>query len=98
MALSCEGPVLFLPATSTSPEVFSRSPATMRSAVVLPQPLGPIIETNSPAPTERLKSCRTVVVPYCLDRPETFSTRQLQRAESYSVGCAVQVASSGLLV
>ena len=34
----------------------------MRSTVVLPQPDGPRKETNSPAPTSRLKSCTTVVL------------------------------------
>src|SRR6185437_6513729 len=45
------GRVTFRPATATVPSVASRRPATMRSKVDLPQPLGPTRETNSPAPT-----------------------------------------------
>ena len=48
------------------PAVGSSKPATMRSTVVLPQPDGPRKETNSPAPTSRLKSCTTVVAPKAL--------------------------------
>jgi hypothetical protein len=38
-----------LPHTDTVPLVAGSSPCRMRSSVVLPQPLGPITETNSPA-------------------------------------------------
>ena len=55
--------VMSLPPTTILPEVGSSKPATMRSTVVLPQPDGPRKETNSPAPTSRLKSWTTVVGP-----------------------------------
>ena len=37
----------------TVPEVISSRPATIRSAVVLPQPEGPTSTTNSPSATSR---------------------------------------------
>src|SRR5450830_608744 len=40
----------------TVPEVIVSSPASMRSAVVLPQPEGPTSMTNSPSATTRLMS------------------------------------------
>src|SRR5215470_3495318 len=52
------------PVTSRSPIMMRpksgcSKPATMRRVVVLPQPLGPRNETNSPCSTERSKSCTT---------------------------------------
>src|SRR5260221_5608650 len=44
------------------PEVTSSRPATMRSAVVLPQPDGPTRTSSSPSPTAR-SSAETAVVP-----------------------------------
>src|SRR5215510_3326781 len=41
------------------PESGCSKPATMRNVVVLPQPLGPRNETNSPCSTARSKSCTT---------------------------------------
>src|SRR4030095_8257209 len=40
------------PATVTVPTVAGLRPATMRSSVDLPQPLGPTSELNSPGPTD----------------------------------------------
>ena len=37
------------PPMSISPPVISSSPATMRSSVLLPQPLGPTMTMNSPS-------------------------------------------------
>ena len=37
------------PPISISPPLMSSSPATMRSSVLLPQPLGPTMTTNSPS-------------------------------------------------
>src|SRR5579862_167266 len=42
------------PSSSTSPEDACSRPATMRKNVVLPQPLGPTTEMNSPRATSRL--------------------------------------------
>ncbi len=47
-------PVMSLPSTTICPESGWSKPATSRSAVVLPQPLGPSSETNSPVSSERL--------------------------------------------
>ena len=46
----------------TVPDVMVSRPATMRSAVVLPQPDGPTSATNSPSSTSRL-SPLTAVTP-----------------------------------
>ena len=46
--------------TVTSPVLGASSPAATFSSVLLPQPVGPTTETNSPAPTSRLTS-RTAV-------------------------------------
>src|SRR5438105_985761 len=54
--------VTSLPPIRICPEVGSSKPAIMRSTVVLPQPDGPRKDTNSPAPTSRLKSCTTVAL------------------------------------
>src|SRR5215471_16755050 len=40
----------------TSPRLAGTRPATIESNVLLPQPLGPTMERNSPAPTSRLTS------------------------------------------
>ena len=42
------------------PVVGVSNPATMRKVVVLPQPLGPRNETNSPRVTSRLKSATAI--------------------------------------
>jgi hypothetical protein len=52
-ALSREGPTDGTPPISTSPSDWCKSPATIRSRVVLPHPLGPSRQTNWPAGTER---------------------------------------------
>ncbi len=51
------------PATVTVPIVAGLRPATMRSSVDLPQPLGPTSETNSPAPTDKEMSARASTGP-----------------------------------
>jgi hypothetical protein len=45
------------------PEVGFSKPATIRNVVVLPQPLGPRNETNSPFAACRLKSATATVPP-----------------------------------
>ena len=52
MPISGIGWVTVRPATVIVPRVAGRSPATMRSRVDFPQPLGPTSETNSPAPID----------------------------------------------
>ena len=65
-----------LPSTMTDPASADSNPATMRRAVVLPQPDGPSSATSSPgaisidspssarvAPNERLRSCNSTLVP-----------------------------------
>jgi hypothetical protein len=56
------------PATSTSlnltrPDVGVVSPVSTFTSVVLPAPLGPMIETNSPASTRRLTPSSAHVAP-----------------------------------
>src|SRR5262249_30389328 len=46
--LSPPGAATVRPSSSTAPDVAGSSPATMRSSVVLPQPLGPTSEMNAP--------------------------------------------------
>src|SRR6202521_835683 len=55
-------PLTSVPSTMTRPSLAVSSPMAMRSAVVLPHPLGPISATISPSPTVKLKrsSARTV--------------------------------------
>src|SRR5581483_12471807 len=48
-----ETPLTTRPSKETVPDVIVSRPATMRSAVVLPQPDGPTSTTNSPSPTSR---------------------------------------------
>src|SRR5215468_5728850 len=50
-----------------SPAVISSRPATIRSAVVLPQPDGPTSTTNSPSSIVRLRSrTASLSLPYAL--------------------------------
>ena len=49
------------PLITMVPVVGVSNPAIMRSVVVLPQPLGPRNETNSPRGTSRLKSSTAAV-------------------------------------
>ena len=57
MSLTTRSPILI------EPDVTSSSPATMRSAVVLPQPDGPTKIMNSPSSTVRFISS-TASVPF----------------------------------
>ena len=50
------GPVTVAPPTVTAPLVGFSRPAMIRSSVLLPQPLGPSNETNSPASTVKATS------------------------------------------
>ncbi len=55
--------VTFSPSTSTSPESGCSKPASMRSAVVLPQPDGPSRARSSPGRTDRSSPSRATVPP-----------------------------------
>ena len=52
-----------MPDSSMLPEVAAVKPPMARSSVVLPQPLGPISDTNSDGATSRLTSRRTSSLP-----------------------------------
>src|SRR5258708_20420767 len=54
MPRSCPQPATSRPSTVTLPPDALSSPMATRSAVVLPQPLGPISTTISPSRTEKL--------------------------------------------
>src|SRR5690349_1695510 len=64
MPRSCTGPVTGLPATSMTPVLTGMRPAIMLSSVLLPQPLGPTIETNSPRARVRLTSSTACTSPW----------------------------------
>ena len=55
-AIAWAGSVTIRPAWITAPSVGICSPATMRSIVVLPQPEGPTMHTNSDWRTARFMS------------------------------------------
>src|SRR5882724_13366206 len=59
------------PSSRTLPRSAARSPATMRSRVVLPHPEGPSRETNSPAATLRSTPPSTVAAPKAFSAPAT---------------------------
>ena len=66
-------PATGLPAMRITPWSACSSPATIRSSVVFPHPLGPSRVTISPQATLRLQSSITVTSPKDLDRFSTDS-------------------------
>ncbi|MNC95879.1 hypothetical protein D3C83_130990 [compost metagenome] len=62
MPRSGPGPSTFLPSSVTVPELRDSSPARMRISVDLPQPDGPITQTNSRRCTLKLISFNAVTV------------------------------------
>ena len=82
MPTSAIGRVTVRPATVTAPTVAGRSPATMRSRVDLPQPLGPTSATNSP------RADREVDAGERLDR----AARRLRRSSRPGRGRSAAVA------
>src|SRR5882724_2641997 len=52
--------------TQSPPELGASRPATRRRSVDLPQPLGPTMETSSPAATERETASRASVRTFAL--------------------------------
>src|ERR1041385_528501 len=65
--------VVWSPAGVVLPAEGTSSPPSRFSSVVLPEPLGPIKATNSPASTSRFKACSTCICSppraYVLPRP-----------------------------
>ena len=61
--------VMSLPSTTMRPESGWSNPATRRSAVVLPHPLGPSSETNSPVSSARSIPWSAVTGPKERHRP-----------------------------
>src|SRR5204863_169898 len=52
-------PVMSSPRKRTVPEVGGKAPVMMLNSVVLPQPLGPMMQRSSPAPMDRLTPRKT---------------------------------------
>src|SRR5262245_9646495 len=63
MPRSAPGASTRRPSSSTSPALGASSPATMRSSVLLPQPLGPRIVMKSFSATSRSVACSANVAP-----------------------------------
>src|SRR6188472_2113520 len=63
-----------LPLTATVPEVGSIRSPMIRSSVDLPQPEGPISETNSPSAISRSIPCSAVVWPNSFVKPAILTT------------------------
>ena len=57
MPTSSRGPVIGCSATISRPSLMSSRPAQIIKSVLLPQPLGPRIETNSPFSMRKLTLC-----------------------------------------
>ena len=66
--------VTFLPVKKICPDVTSSRPPIMRSVVVLPQPLGPSMATNSPCSISALKSITAFVSPANVLQTSTKTT------------------------
>jgi hypothetical protein len=76
MPRSWPQPAMARSPTVTAPELAASSPMMMRSAVVLPQPLGPARATTSPCSTsnDTPSSARAVRVWPLTLRPNVFDT------------------------
>ena len=66
--------VTSLPKSLTVPSVGSSRPAIMRTVVVLPDPLGPIMEKNSPWRTEKEIESNATVSPNKRDTSSNSTT------------------------
>src|SRR5262245_10553520 len=68
-----------MPSTTTEPASGTSNPAAMRSAVVLPQPLGPSSVTSSPAVSSRSRCASAVVEPnrFCTPLNSSVAMRSL---------------------
>src|SRR4051812_32460671 len=58
-----------VPSTSTAPSSGARNPAMMFMSVVLPQPDGPTIATNSPSRTSKFNPSMTSSRPFSVAKP-----------------------------
>jgi hypothetical protein len=65
MPADVTGAVMALPARNTWPDEGSRNPATSDRIVLLPQPLGPTMDTNWPASKSK-DTLRSASTPPCL--------------------------------
>jgi hypothetical protein len=94
---SALGPVIGSLPTNKLPDVGSSSPASMRSSVDLPQPLGPTSDTISPGAIDSVApvSASTSLPSAAVKRFERSSMRRLEpslpRASSFAVAAAVPV-------
>src|ERR1019366_6445620 len=62
--MRCGGsPLMEIPSKRTAPEVNGYRPVMQLKAVVLPAPLGPIMETISPSPTSKERSSTAARLP-----------------------------------
>src|SRR6185295_14484985 len=73
---------------SSSPEVGSSKPASMRSNVVLPQPEGPSREKNSPRRMSNDTSSTALTGPKCFEMPWIEMMRLLDAMASECSRCA----------
>src|SRR5437773_135996 len=64
-------PVMSSPRKRTVPAVGENAPVMMLNSVVLPQPLGPMMQRSSPAPMDRFTPRSTWRPPNCLETPQT---------------------------
>src|SRR5262245_38307667 len=76
-----------MPSTSTRPDDGASNPAATFNNVVLPQPVGPTTETNSPSQTE---SDASLTATY---RPAPLRAAKAQETRSYASAGTIVVAS-----
>src|ERR1700738_4558262 len=82
--------VISWPPIRTRPEVGSTSRLMQRSSVDLPDPLGPMIETNSPFLTSRDTESSALVPPgKTLVRPSMLTRGSLSGSSSLLLGAGV---------
>src|SRR5690349_1899143 len=78
------GPAIGCPRCSSRPAVGASSPASSLSKVLLPQPLGPMITTNSPRPTARSMPWSATTA-RSVDSPHTFVTSRHSSAVTAAI-------------
>src|SRR3569832_2308532 len=71
------GPLRNAPSTCTPPASGARKPAMMFMSVVLPQPDGPTIATNSPSETSKFRSLMTSRRPLSDGNPLRMPCREI---------------------
>src|SRR5207249_12129109 len=65
------------PRKRTVPALAGKAPVMMLNSVVLPQPLGPMMQRSSPAPLDRLTPRKTWRPPHRLVIPQTTRSRRV---------------------